>query len=390
MAFRAMGEGSQPYVAFDEEKANPPGGRERGDSAAPGRERRDSAAVQHSPSRPRFASDEEEETQVREEEGWWARCCRRRRTRPPRLVRLNAMRSRWGVGKRYPENVTINTKYTPLTFVPLVLFEQFRYFFNLYFLVTALSQFYAPLRIGLLVTYIAPLCFVLCVTMAKEAYDDVARARTDRELNDQNYTRITKDGRSIVTRARDLAVGDVIQVNTDERVPADLVLLRTSNPSGVLFLRTDQLDGETDWKPRLAVPSTHRLSSDAEVCSTALAPLRAARPSLPRERPPRLATAPEPQPHVPRPHARTPALPALPALPSPHRSPAPSPRCTSRRRRWTSTTSRASSLCTTSCSRAAACTSPSLSSPPSGPTRCSPRALPAEWWCTRGATRAPP
>ena len=36
MAFRAMGEGSQPYVAFDEEKANPPGGRERACSHAGG------------------------------------------------------------------------------------------------------------------------------------------------------------------------------------------------------------------------------------------------------------------------------------------------------------------------------------------------------------------
>ena len=40
------------------------------------------------------------------------------------------------------------------------------------------------------------------------------------------------------------------------------MLVRTSEKVGTCFIRTDQLDGETDWKLRLAVPSTHRLSSE--------------------------------------------------------------------------------------------------------------------------------
>lgn len=58
-------------------------------------------------------------------------------------------------------------------------------------------------------------------------------------------------------------MGDIIIVEKDERVPADLVLLRTTEKSGAVFVRTDQLDGETDWKLRLAVPATQRLSSDS-------------------------------------------------------------------------------------------------------------------------------
>ena len=46
-------------------------------------------------------------------------------------------------------------------------------------------------------------------------------------------------------------------------MPADMVLVRTSEKTGTCFIRTDQLDGETDWKLRLAVPSTQRLASDA-------------------------------------------------------------------------------------------------------------------------------
>lgn len=51
----------------------------------------------------------------------------------------------------------------------------------------------------------------------------------------------------------------------DERVPADLVLLRTSDKSGAVFVRTDQLDGETDWKLRLALPATQKLANDSEL-----------------------------------------------------------------------------------------------------------------------------
>lgn len=54
-------------------------------------------------------------------------------------------------------------------------------------------------------------------------------------------------------------------VEKDQRVPADLVLLRTTERSGACFVRTDQLDGETDWKLRLAVPATQKLESDHQL-----------------------------------------------------------------------------------------------------------------------------
>ncbi len=39
-----------------------------------------------------------------------------------------------------------------------------------------------------------------------------------------------------------------------------MVLLRTTEKSGACFIRTDQLDGETDWKLRHAVPSVSLLT----------------------------------------------------------------------------------------------------------------------------------
>lgn len=51
----------------------------------------------------------------------------------------------------------------------------------------------------------------------------------------------------------------------DERVPADMVLLRTTEKSGSCFIRTDQLDGETDWKLRLAVAETQQLHFETDL-----------------------------------------------------------------------------------------------------------------------------
>ncbi|XP_064105934.1 probable phospholipid-transporting ATPase IIB [Macrobrachium nipponense] len=46
-----------------------------------------------------------------------------------------------------------------------------------------------------------------------------------------------------------------------------MVFLRTTETNGACFIRTDQLDGETDWKLRLAVPATQKLDSNEELFS---------------------------------------------------------------------------------------------------------------------------
>lgn len=48
----------------------------------------------------------------------------------------------------YPPNQIRNQKYSVITFLPLVFYEQFKFFFNFYFLVVALSQFIPALKIG--------------------------------------------------------------------------------------------------------------------------------------------------------------------------------------------------------------------------------------------------
>jgi phospholipid-translocating ATPase len=52
----------------------------------------------------------------------------------------------------------------------------------MFFLLIALTQFIDILKVGFLFTYIAPLAFVLFLTMAKEFYDDYNRYKRDKEV----------------------------------------------------------------------------------------------------------------------------------------------------------------------------------------------------------------
>ncbi|GIZ36746.1 hypothetical protein CKM354_000021300 [Cercospora kikuchii] len=276
---------------------------------------------------------------------------------------------------RFPANAISNAKYTPWSFLPRTLFNEFKFFFNMYFLLVALSQIIPALRIGYLSTYIAPLAFVLMITLSKEAFDDLSRRKRDREANSEPYrvlrfdspgfsgtdasskkrkiksiTEKKKKGKrrrvsaedarlqqaqdeeystqnvdapssdvaEIIKPSAQLKVGDVIVLEKDQRVPADVVILKSfsaesaqaeaeprqetaeealvdmgenaapvsprlqrqsmqgvqlsnettsSDPSGggEAFVRTDQLDGETDWKLRLATPLAQTLPASEYV-----------------------------------------------------------------------------------------------------------------------------
>jgi len=50
--------------------------------------------------------------------------------------------------RNYMSNKIDNSRYNILTFLPVVFFNQFKHFLNLYFLIIALMQFFEPLRVG--------------------------------------------------------------------------------------------------------------------------------------------------------------------------------------------------------------------------------------------------
>lgn len=53
---------------------------------------------------------------------------------------------------------------------------------------------------------------------------------------------LSKSGRSTIL-SKDIKVGNIIEIKSNQRIPADCVILSTSEEDATVFIRTDQLDG---------------------------------------------------------------------------------------------------------------------------------------------------
>ncbi|XP_032166607.1 probable phospholipid-transporting ATPase IIB isoform X3 [Mustela erminea] len=100
----------------------------------------------------------------------------------------------------------------------------------------------------------------------REAIDEFRRFQRDKEVNSQLYSKLTIRGK-VQVKSSDIQVGDLIIVEKNQRIPSDMVFLRTSEKAGSCFIRTDQLDGETDWKLKVAVSCTQRLPALGDLFS---------------------------------------------------------------------------------------------------------------------------
>lgn len=160
----------------------------------------------------------------------------------------------------FPANTFNTSKYSIITFVPLVLWEQFRkattIYFTLIFIISAIPAI-SPLTPW---TSLLGLLFILVVAAVREGWEDFLRHKADRRVNQRRYLVLDADGERVVTRSRWLAVGNMVYVRCDEQIPADLVLLTTSSDDGVCYIETSQLDGETNLKLRKAPQATSALA----------------------------------------------------------------------------------------------------------------------------------
>lgn len=160
----------------------------------------------------------------------------------------------------FPSNYISTTRYDPLTFIPLCVFNQFKRYANIYFLVSAILQsipLISPLNP---ISAIAPLLFVISLSVIREGYEDLQRYKSDIETNGLKTMRY-EDDRWRELRWADLKVGDIVRIDNGQFFPADIALLASSDPKGSCFIMTSPLDGEKNLKPRFAIAETQELIS---------------------------------------------------------------------------------------------------------------------------------
>lgn len=85
----------------------------------------------------------------------------------------------------------------------------------------------------------------------------------------QEYNKTTKVNMSgwMQTLWKDVKVGDFILLRKDDNIPADLVILSTSEAGGLCYVETKNLDGETNLKARECLKDTIDIQS-AQDCRT--------------------------------------------------------------------------------------------------------------------------
>ncbi|KAG0691925.1 Ca-transporting ATPase [Suillus ampliporus] len=160
----------------------------------------------------------------------------------------------------YCSNFVSTSKYNMVTFLPKFLTEQFSKYANLFFLFTACIQQIPGVSPTNQYTTIAPLAVVLLASAFKEVQEDLKRHQSDSELN----ARLGKalSGNTFDARKwKDMRVGDIVRVESNEFIPADLVLISSSEPEGLCYIETSNLDGETNLKIKQASPQTSLLTS---------------------------------------------------------------------------------------------------------------------------------
>ncbi|XP_016336878.1 probable phospholipid-transporting ATPase IM [Sinocyclocheilus anshuiensis] len=180
-------------------------------------------------------------------------CTRKKEKEVERKIRANDRE--FNSSFKYATNSIKTSKYNPFTFLPLNLFEQFQRIANAYFLFLLILQVIPAISSLSWFTTVVPLVLVLTVTAAKDATDDINRHRSDRQVNNRKVN-VLINGKLISEKWMNVQVGDIIKLENNQFVTADLLLLSSSEPLNLVYIETAELDGETNLKVKQALTVT--------------------------------------------------------------------------------------------------------------------------------------
>ncbi|KAM6902301.1 phospholipid-transporting ATPase ID-like [Xenentodon cancila] len=178
--------------------------------------------------------------------------------------RLRANDRPFNLSFQYANNAIKTSKYNIFTFLPLNLFEQFRRLANTYFLFLLILQLIPQVSSLSWFTTAVPLVLVLSITAVKDATDDINRHQSDKQVNNR-MVEVLIDGELKKEKWMNVQVGDVVKLENNEFVTADLLLLSSSEPLNLVYVETAELDGETNLKVKQALTVTGEMGDCIQV-----------------------------------------------------------------------------------------------------------------------------
>lgn len=159
----------------------------------------------------------------------------------------------------YMLNLISTSKYNAITFLPKNMLEQFKKLANVYFLIIAVLQSIPDIsNSGGVPNILLPLGLVLTISGIKDFLEDRKRKISDNEENNR-IALMRKNGAWENILWKNIRVGDILKVQKDEKFPADLSVLSTSDEKGICYIETKNLDGETNLKHKVASKNTQSL-----------------------------------------------------------------------------------------------------------------------------------
>ncbi|XP_039974416.1 phospholipid-transporting ATPase ID isoform X2 [Xiphias gladius] len=190
----------------------------------------------------------------------------RKRPPPEEERRVRANDREYNEKFQYASNCIMTSKYNIITFLPVNLFEQFQEVANTYFLFLLILQLIPQISSLSWFTTIVPLALVLSITAVKDATDDYFRHKSDNQVNNRQ-SQVLIRGSLQNEKWMNVRVGDIIKLENNQFVAADLLLLYSSEPHGLCYIETAELDGETNMKVRQSVSVTSELGDPNNLAS---------------------------------------------------------------------------------------------------------------------------
>ena len=78
----------------------------------------------------------------------------------------------------------------------------------------------------------APLSVIIAISAIKDLFEDLKRRSDDNKENNSRTYKLTQSG-FMPCKWRDIRVGDIIKVHDGDFIPADILLIKSSESNGI-------------------------------------------------------------------------------------------------------------------------------------------------------------